>query len=184
MYTPIILGTAREGRRSETVAKLVLEEAQGAGLETELVDVRDYVSKTTGEELPRSLELSAKMTRADGLVIVAPEYNHGYPGELKIFLDSMYDEYELKPLGICSVSSGEVGGARMAETLKLVALELGLMPIRNTVHFRSVNDLFDEHGELTDSSYRDRIRKMLTELTRLAAILARGREEERASSER
>lgn len=175
MFIPIILGTAREGRRSERVARLVLEEAEAAEFETELIDVREIAVEATGKEHPRLFEFSAKIARADGLVIVAPEYNHGYPGELKIFLDSMYDEYELKPLGICSVSSGEVGGARMVEALRLVALELGLVPIRSAVHFRSVNDLFDETGALIDSSYRERVRGMLDELSRLAEIFSRAR---------
>lgn len=60
------------------------------------------------------------MTRADGLVIVSPEYNHGYPGEMKLMLDQLYKEYNRKPVGICGVSSGALGGARMVEQLRLI----------------------------------------------------------------
>jgi multimeric flavodoxin WrbA len=42
MYIPLILGTAREGRQSEKVAKFIYGLAQKAGLETEIVDIREY----------------------------------------------------------------------------------------------------------------------------------------------
>lgn len=42
MYIPIILGTAREGRQSEKAARFMLQKALEAGLESEIIDVRDY----------------------------------------------------------------------------------------------------------------------------------------------
>src|SRR5262245_58802077 len=113
---PVILGTARSGRESEKVAKFVHEFAVQHGFLTELVDVRDYLQSFTEEK-----ELTAwkeKATAADGFIIVSPEYNHGYPGELKMFLDSAYVEYNHKPLGIVGVSDGMAGGIRMAEQLR------------------------------------------------------------------
>ena len=41
----------------------------------------------------KDLDFSAKMNRADGLIVVAPEYNHGCPGLLKHLLDSCLTEY-------------------------------------------------------------------------------------------
>jgi NAD(P)H-dependent FMN reductase len=52
---------------------------------------------------------SEAMRRADGLVIVAPEYNHGYPGILKHVLDTNLKEYIHKPVGLCGVSAGAFG---------------------------------------------------------------------------
>jgi NAD(P)H-dependent FMN reductase len=41
LFVPIILGTARQGRQSEHVARFVFEEAEKrAGVETELIDIR------------------------------------------------------------------------------------------------------------------------------------------------
>jgi hypothetical protein len=28
-----------------------------------------------------------------GIIVVSPEYNHGYPGELKMMLDTLYQQY-------------------------------------------------------------------------------------------
>ena len=42
LFLPIILGTTRQGRRSEFAARLVFEQAsKRAGVETELIDIRN-----------------------------------------------------------------------------------------------------------------------------------------------
>ncbi|WP_297435476.1 NADPH-dependent FMN reductase, partial [Thermococcus sp.] len=43
MKVKIILGTAREGRKSEKVAKYLMKKAGALGWEAELIDVRDYL---------------------------------------------------------------------------------------------------------------------------------------------
>jgi NAD(P)H-dependent FMN reductase len=60
------------------------------------------------------------------------EYNHSYPGELKMLLDMLFSQYAHKPVGICGVSSGAWGGTRMVEQLRLVCLAFHLGP-----HLRS-----------------------------------------------
>src|SRR5256886_12367040 len=43
-------------------------------------------------ETMKDPDFAQKMTRADGLAIVTPEYNHGYPGLLKHALDMRSEE--------------------------------------------------------------------------------------------
>ncbi|MCP6719326.1 MAG: NAD(P)H-dependent oxidoreductase [Patescibacteria group bacterium] len=180
MYIPVILGTSRKGRQSEKVAKFMLQQASKAGLESELIDTRDFSSGVTDstKTLPQSQKLSEKISKADGLIIVSPEYNHGYPGELKMMLDMVYEEYRRKPIGICGVSAGSLGGAQMVEQLRLVGIELQMVPIRETVYFSQVQNLFDEGGGIKDESYYGRIKKFLDELIWYAKALKKAREEE------
>lgn len=166
MNIPIILGTAREGRLSEKVAMFVKNEVESAGHKTEVIDVRDYAPRRTQEISEKTKEYGEKINKADGLIIVSPEYNHGYPGELKMLLDSAYAEYAEKPLGICGVSISPMGGCRMVEQLRLVSIELHMTPIREAVYFSSAMNLFDEGENIKDPAYKDRIRKMLEELTK------------------
>ncbi len=63
---------------------------------------------------PRLQEYAAKIARAASLIIVAPEYNNGYPGVLKNALDYLLPEYERKPIGIVTVSAGGYGGIKIA----------------------------------------------------------------------
>ena len=80
-------------------------------MESEIIDVRDYLTEATDNtgDSPQAKELAGKITKADGLIIVSPEYNHGYPGELKMMLDMIYEEYTSKPVGFCGVSAGGSG---------------------------------------------------------------------------
>lgn len=168
MYIPIILGTAREGRHSEKVARFMLAELKKAGIETELIDVKDHriAATSNAEDMPQVKALSPKFEKADGFIIVSPEYNHGYPGELKMFLDMFYNQYAHKPLGICGVSMGPLGGARMVEQLRQVSVELHMIPIREALYFPLVRQAFDENGAFKDAAaYQERIKKFLDEIS-------------------
>lgn len=179
LYIPIILGTAREGRRSENAAKYMLSHAKDAFMESEILDVRDYrIQADDGSETSEAAKgLSEKISRADGFIIVSPEYNHGYPGELKMMLDMLYEEYARKPVGICGVSVSMLGGARMVEQLRLVAIEFHMVPIHEAVYFTRIGTLFNEKGEIQDSSYAERVNKFFNELVWYARALKKARQE-------
>jgi NAD(P)H-dependent FMN reductase len=163
---------------SEHVARFVHEEiAKRDGVETELIDIRDIKLSTAdaGEAIKDSL-FSATVARADGLVIVTPEYNHGYPGLLKHVLDTNLKEYIHKAVGICGVSAGGFGGTRVIENLLPVMRELGLVTIFWDGNFSGVQKIFDAEGKLLDQSYVKRIDKFLGELIWMSKVLRHGRE--------
>ncbi|MDP3771759.1 MAG: NADPH-dependent FMN reductase [bacterium] len=178
LFIPLILGTAREGRRSEHVARFILKAVERyGGITTELIDVRDYLFTRTDDtgESDMAKRYREKITRADGLIIVSPEYNHGYPGELKLLLDSAYDEYAHKPVGVCGVSSGQMGGDRMMEQLRLILIDFALVPIKSAIYFPYIKTLFRD-GEITDPSFTERVKKFLDELVWFASALKAARQ--------
>ena len=159
-------------------ARLLEDEvAKRAGVTTELIDVAalDFPTDDAGESI-KDPSFSDKMNRADALIIVSPEYNHGYPGVLKHVLDTNLKEYIHKAAGVVGVSSGVLGGARVIENLIPVLRELGLVAIFWDVNFTNVHSRFDESGRLTDESILPRIAKFLDELVWMATTLRRGRE--------
>ena len=178
LFIPVILGTARQGRQTENVARFVLEQTKKrADVETELIDVRELPMKLddAGEQM-KDPNFSAAIERCDGLIIVTPEYNHGYPGLLKHALDMNLKEYIHKAVGICGVSAGPIGGARVIENLLPVMRELGLVTIFWDVNFGNVQTIFDEQGNLLDRNYVRRVDKFLNELIWMARVLRHGRE--------
>lgn len=180
LFIPIVLGSGREGRQSEKAARYVFEQAKAyKKFETEFIDVRDYVTlpqtARSGMEV-KQLPWQKIMSRADGLIIVSPEYNHGYPGELKLLLDQLYEEYNRKPVAICGASAGMMGGARMVECLRISLIELQMVPIRNAVYFSNISKLFDEKGEIKEESFSDRLKVMFDELVWYAEALKTARE--------
>jgi NAD(P)H-dependent FMN reductase len=178
LFIPVILGTPRKGRASENVARFVHGEVQKrAGVESELIDICKLPLPTddAGEAIKQP-EFSATMMRADALVLVVPEYNHGYPGLLKHALDTNLKEYIHKAVGVCGVSAGPWGGARMIENLLPVLRELGLVAIFWDGNFTSAHKLFDADGNLLDQAYVRRIGSFLSELIWMARVLRYGRE--------
>ena len=172
---PVLLGTARDGRCSEHAAKYVHKLLKLKGVESEFIDPRDYHEKKTFEK-EHVKPWSDIMRAADALIIVSPEYNHGYPGTLKEMIDTLYEEYARKPVAVCGVSAGGLGGARMVEQVKLITIELHMCPIRESVYFSNCRDLFDDKGAIKDLSYEDRCNKMFEELFWFAHALKQGRE--------
>src|SRR5215471_11396729 len=106
---PVILGTTRKGRMSSHAAQFIFEEVRNRDdVVTELIDIAklNLVVDDAGEAIkdPRFSE---------AMIIVTPEYNHGFPGLLKHVLDSCLKEYIHKAAGIVGVSAGPFGGARV-----------------------------------------------------------------------
>jgi NAD(P)H-dependent FMN reductase len=178
LFIPVILGTVRVGRRSEPAARVITAELQKRkGVETELIDIAQLQVATDNEgEATKDPVFAAKVERADALVIVAPEYNHGYPGMLKHVLDSCLQEYIHKAVGIVGVSAGVFGGTRVIENFLPVFREYGLVTIFWDVNFGGAHKLFGERHTLLDETYLPRIDQFLKELIWMARTLRHGRE--------
>lgn len=164
----IVLGTAREQRRSELVAKYVYNIAKSVSTEVELFDVKDHLHSATippWEDSPLTKIWKQKVEQSNVLIIVTPEYNHSIPGELKLLLDSALDEYKRKKVGIVGVSNGAYGGIRAIEVLKLILITLEMNVEKYTVNFSNVLELFDETGAIIDEAYEPRIKTLIEKLT-------------------
>jgi len=179
LFIPVILGTVRQGRASENVAKFVFEQVKKrAEVETEYVDIRElhFPTDDAGEQI-KNPQFSALCNRADGLVVVTPEYNHGYPGMLKHALDSNLKEYIHKAVGICGVSAGGFGATRVIENLLPVMRELGMVTIFWDGNFSGAQKLFDENGKILDEpTHVKRMDRFLGELIWMSKVLRYGRE--------
>lgn len=163
---------------SEHAARLMTAElAKRPKVETELIDIARLPLPTddAGTAI-KDAGFAAKVNRADGLVIVSPEYNHGYSGLLKHILDSCLQEYIHKAVGIVGVSAGPFGGTRGIQDLLPVMRELGLVTIFWDVNFANVHKAFSPDGTLQDQAMLPRIDQFLKELIWMAKTLRHGRE--------
>jgi NAD(P)H-dependent FMN reductase len=180
LFLPVLLGTTRNGRQSEQVAHWLVEAVgKRSEIETALFDVRDFdlPQDDYGTELKdRYPHWRDAVVRADGLIIVTPEYNHGYPGPLKSVLDLLLPEYIHKAVALVGVSAGPWGGTRVIEALVTMVRELGLSVTFTDLNFPSVQDKFDANGKLVDSNYEKRVTGFLDELVWMSRTLRWGRE--------
>ena len=176
--TPLIIavihGTAREQNRSIHAARFVMAELKKHGVGVKFVEPADYIigrTEDNPEKDPRLLLWQKIAASADAFVIVTPEYNRGYPGELKMLLDALYDEYEKKPVGLIGVSNGGFGGASVVTNILPVLKELGMVIIRETIRISKIQDVFDEEGRLKDEKYIQRFDDFFDELLWFASLL-------------
>lgn len=179
LFIPLVLGTPRKNRESENVARWVLSKMQERDdIETQFFDVCDFelphgeYGTEIGHVFP---EWRDAIVKADGLVIVTPEYNHGYPGPLKSVLDLLLKEYIHKAVAFVGVSAGPWGGTRVIEACVQMVRELGLAVTFTDLNFPKVKSKFDEHGKLLDDAYEKRVQGFLDELVWMARTLRWGR---------
>jgi len=179
LFIPILLGTIRKGRESENVAKLIFDRARAhPELETQLFDPRRMIfpMNDEGQGLKKlNPEWREASIRADGLIIISPEYNHGYPGSLKMALDMLLKEYIHKAVALVGVSAGPWGGTRVIEKLVGVVRELGLVVTFTDLNFNNVETKFDAEGRLLDQAMNARIDGFFAELIWMARTLCLGR---------
>jgi NAD(P)H-dependent FMN reductase len=142
-HIDVVLGSTRDGRFGEKVAAWVMDRvARRHDAVFELIDLRDYPLPFFDQAPPaytrrdypneHSAGLGRRLDRADGFLILTPEYNHGYPAVLKNAMDHTFPEWNRKPVAFAGW--GNVGGARAVEQLRLVAVEFEMAPLRHAVH--------------------------------------------------
>ena len=179
LFLPLLLGTNRKLRKSEFAARWLLGEMQRRPeIETQLFDVSQFSlpHDDYGQEIKEQFpEWRDAIIRADGLVIVAPEYNHGYPGTLKAVLDLLLREYIHKAVAFVGVSAGPWGGTRAIETLLPTARELGLAVTFTDLNFPKIERVFDAEGKLLDPLMEKRAAGFLDELVWMSRVLKWGR---------
>lgn len=179
LLLPVLLGTNRKNRNSVNPAKWLLGELQKRPeIETRLFDAGDFAfpQDDYGQGIKDLFpEWRDTIIRADGLVIVTPEYNHGYPGALKAVLDLLLKEYIHKAVAFVGVSAGPWGGTRVIESMVPMVRELGLVVTFTDLNFPTVQKTFDAAGKLLDPAFEQRAKGFLDELVWMATVLKWGR---------
>jgi chromate reductase, NAD(P)H dehydrogenase (quinone) len=130
---------------------------------------------------PPVAALRERIRRADGVLIVTPEYNFSVPGGLKNLLDwlSRGDDqpWALKPVAIASASGGPLGGARVQYDLRRVLLCLNAMVLAKPEVFIGMAAVkFDTaSGRCTDEATRRFVTDQMAAFERWIAAVARMR---------
>jgi NAD(P)H-dependent FMN reductase len=145
----IIVGSTREGRFGDTVARWFTTQARQRGdMALDVIDLVDLdlpmvYPATAGPAVEAYIE---RIGRADAFVVVTPEYNHGYPASLKQAIDLPRAEWREKPVAFVSYG-GTGGGLRAVEQLRQVFAELHTVTMRDAVSFHMAWGLFDSAGQ-------------------------------------
>ncbi len=120
---------------------------------------------------PEVADLAGRIERADGVLVVTPEYNFGVPGVLKNALDwvscagaSPYESpLRHKPVGIIGASAGLMGTVRAQQALRALFHFTGSQTmLRPEVFVSQAYERFDADGRLVDPATRELLGSFMT----------------------
>ncbi|MGI6877919.1 NADPH-dependent FMN reductase [Microbacterium sp. gxy059] len=173
MRIGIIIGSVRDGRKGESVARWVLERArQRDGAEVALIDLREFdlpllsspvvPMAAKGEyDSPAVSRWADAIGACDAFVFVTPEYNHSVPGAFKNAIDSIGVEWVRKPVAF--VSYGAAGGIRAVEHWRQIVANFHMFDVRAQVAFDTASEF--EGAEVEASPRRENeLGTLLTQL--------------------
>ena len=160
----VLSSSIRTGKKSDRVAQYFMQYIQEHKLgDAELVDLDAYQFPLFEERLkllenPQDnlLEFAQKIKAADGIVLVTPEYNGGYPASLKNAIDVLYDEWKRKPIGLSTVSAGAFAGMNVITSLQFVLWKIGAHVVPAMFPVAMVETAFDEKGQAADKPATDK----------------------------
>lgn len=184
-HIAIISSSVRTGRNTHKVARYLeryITENELAS--TDMLDLGEYQFPIFEERIKYQKEPSEnvldfvdRFKKADGVIIVTPEYNGGYPASLKNVVDLMYEEWYKKPVAISTVSAGSFGGTQVITSLQFILWKMKAWVVPAQFPVPKVQENYDEEGQAVDKDRTDkRAASFLKEL--LWCIEAKRRMEE------
>lgn len=164
MKIGIIIGSIRQGRKGESVARWVESVAsKRSEAEFEILDLKKFdIPLLTSPKVPgaanRQYESEnvrrwgAAIDACDGFIFVTPEYNHSVPGAFKNAVDSLGPEWTKKAVGF--VSYGASNGIRAVEHWRQIVANFQMYGVRAQVEMSTFAE-FDSEGNVTPAERRE-----------------------------
>ena len=154
LHLAILSASVREGRNSHRVSLFLERLIREKNLATvEIIDLKEYNFPLFHERLMFTkdaaadlLEYSKRVKEADGVIIVTPEYNGGYPASLKNAIDVLYPEWQKKPVAISTCSDGDFGGNQVITSIQFVLWKMHALVVPAMFPNPNVDKNYDEAG--------------------------------------
>jgi NAD(P)H-dependent FMN reductase len=170
-HIAIISSSVRTGRKSHRVALFFKNYLTDNDLATtEILDLNAYQFPLFEERLRLQKKPSAtllayasKIKAADGVILVTPEYNGGYPASIKNAVDVLYDEWRRKPIAISTVSDGVFGGTQVITSLQWTLWKIKSWTVPAMFPVPKVQDAFDENGIPSDKEATEKRAKVFVD---------------------
>jgi len=164
VHIAIVSASIRKGRKSHRIALFFKDFLTKNHLATAgILDLLEYNFPLFDERLkfqefpsPAVLDFAEKIKSADGVIIVTPEYNGGYPASLKNVVDLLYEEWHHKPVAISTVSDGPFGGTQCITSLQFSLWKMKARIVTATFPVTRVHETFDENGDPKEKSHAEK----------------------------
>ncbi len=172
----LLSGTNRPGNTTRKVVAHVEAIYRSLGVTPVIVDLLELPLEafTPGSYANKPASLQPFLDRilaATGLVVVTPEYNGGFPGALKYFIDLLPFPQSLQARPVCfiGVAAGEWGAIRPIEQLQGLFLYRNAWLYPEKVYIRQCMKVIDSDGNLLDEEISKRLRSQAEGFLRFLA---------------
>lgn len=157
-HIAIISASVRKGRNSHRVALFFKKFIDDRNLATtEIIDLQTYDFPLFHERIqylespsPDILDFANRFRSADGIIIVTPEYNGGYPASLKNVIDLLTNDWRRKPVAISTSSDGSFGGTQVITSLQFSLWKIKAWTVPAMFPVPKVNVTFNGEGDPAD----------------------------------
>lgn len=153
----ILVGTNRPHANSRKVGLALLGLYSAVGVKAQIIDLAELpaeiFSPDAYAEKPESFKpFSDAILASSGLHLVCPEYNGGFPGVLKYFIDMLPfpESFEGRPVAFTGVAAGIFGALRPIEQIQQIFGYRNAYIYPNRVFVMKVHESLNDAGELTD----------------------------------
>jgi chromate reductase, NAD(P)H dehydrogenase (quinone) len=154
----LIVGTHRNESNSSIVAAELADIIAEMGEETQVLNLntlpKDFIfAEMFGNRSPQFEAISSQfIEQVDKFIFVIPEYNGGFPGVLKSFIDCLEPAHlQHKKAGMVGLSAGRAGSLRAMDQFTNVLHYLKVHVHFNKPKLSGFSSLISENRKITNS---------------------------------
>lgn len=173
----VVAGTDRPNSNTIKVARYVTELFRQQNVGVNLIDLHalDLADVAEGDYWKGARgaykEAVDRITNAEGVVCVVPEYNGSFPGALKLFIDywKYPDTFENRPIALVGLG-GRWGGLRPVEHLQQVFGYRNAYVFPHRVFINNIKEVFKD-GQPSDPMIEDLLKILARDFLKFITAL-------------
>jgi len=161
-----LIATNRPGSNTAKVAAHVAEIYAAKGSPLHILDLHklppEIFAPGSYAEKPASFApFQDALSKASGIVVVTPEYNGGFPGVFKYFIDMLKfpETFAGKPFAFVGLSAGGGGAVRPVEQFSTLVIYLRGIIYPGMVSIPAIHNHLDDKDRIKTSEYVERLEK-------------------------
>jgi NAD(P)H-dependent FMN reductase len=179
MNIVIISGSTRIGRLSHQASIELQKRFAKRGISAEILDLNEYKFPMLEETASRH------QNPPDGLQTFVKkldeaEYHGSYSGALKNAIDYVWKEFDKKPIGVVTATTGKFGGINASTQMQLLILSLGAFPMPYKLLVPFVDEVFDQNGTLVNENIAKNFEKFANEFIWFAEAIVSQKAKQKA----
>ena len=154
-HIAILSASIRTGRKSHNVALHLERTLKATSNVVELIDLKELAFPLFDERLKfmkdppaNVVAFAERIRRADGVIIVTPEYNGSFPASLKNVIDLLTEDWKGKPVAICTASGGVFAGTQVMVELLFPLWKIKAWVVPSSMQVPKVHEQFGNDGSL------------------------------------